>query len=40
LASFNLIYGRAVVAHFSLYTQREYLAGTDLLEQYRLAAGV
>jgi hypothetical protein len=40
LASFNLIYGRAVVAHFSFYTQREYLDRTDLLEQYRLAAGV
>jgi hypothetical protein len=40
LASFNLIYGRTVVAHFSFYTQRKHLDRTDLLEQYRLAAGV
>jgi hypothetical protein len=40
LGSYNLIYGHTVVAHFAFYTQREYLDGTDLLEQYRQAAGV
>lgn len=36
----NLIFGDAIVSHFAFYTQREYLDRTDLLELYRMAAGI
>jgi hypothetical protein len=40
IGGYNLIYGQAVVAHFAFYPQRAHLDGTDLLEQYRDAAGL
>lgn len=40
LAVPNAIFGGAVVAHFSFYTQREHLDKTDILERYRRLAGV
>lgn len=32
---FNMIYGRAVCAHFAFYTQRGHMDSTDILDLYR-----
>jgi hypothetical protein len=34
----NVIFGDAIVAHFSFYTQRAYLDMTDLLDEYKKLA--
>lgn len=38
LGRLNEVFGGAIAAHFSFFTQREYMDGTDILAQYRLFA--